>query len=218
MQEDHDRCDSEWGDTVFPPSDSGEQIRRWVPLEGKCASGLYESRLARLYGLASNFAEARKVANRGLSLKTAYDRELLSAIAFVDMTESKLDESLHGYEELIRRYPDFVDGYAGAGAVLVVMGRPARAISYLDDAEKRGKRSDVYRNKAIAYVQLEKYDDAVKAFKDGYAANKYMAGDKDSMHAAAVAYAHLGKFQIAVGVLRMLFHDSPGAASVVSNK
>ena len=209
----HESCTAEWLQIGQGSTNTQEQIRSWLAVAEKCArSGLYEARLALLYVLDGRLDDARTAIDTGLALKTPYEKELTSVLANVEMGEGKLDDSLQRYERLIRIYPKFFDAYAGAGAVKVLQRRFSEALTYLSEARALGKTAAMYRNLIVTYDQLGKYDAAVSAVKEGYAFDISIGRDKEAMHAAAIAYCHLGNFSVADGMLKMLFHADPEAA------
>ena len=87
------------------------------------------------------------------------------------------------------------------------------SIPYLNEAAKRHRAFDIYRNLTIAYAQLGPHEEAVKAMNEGYAIDKSMVKDRESMHAAAVSYIFLGKLHVADGFLKMLIQADPQAAN-----
>lgn len=209
----HDPCTTEWHRLGEISKSNDEMIRGWVALSEKCAnSGLYEARVALLYGVGNQWGDARKAVEAGLALKTDYGKELTSTLANVEMAEGKLDASLRRYESLIKQYPQFADGYSGAGAVKIAQHKYADALPFLVAAKNYGPSADIYRNLIIANTQIGHYDEAVAAIKDGYAFDKSIAENKEAMHGAAIAYAHLGNFKLAEGMLKMLFQAHPDAA------
>ncbi len=136
-------CKDEWRQTLQSPASTEDKIREWSRLKAKCGiSGLYEYRLGMLYALAGWYDKARTVAQSGLALGTPYEKELLSVISNADMGLGDLDSSLLGYEALIKKYPEYYDGYARVGAVKLVQHKFEESIQYLNEAAKRQRALD----------------------------------------------------------------------------
>jgi len=136
-------CNDEWRQTMQSPASTEDKIREWSRLKAKCGiSGLYEYRLGMLYALAGWYDKARTVAQSGLALGTPYEKELLSVISNADMGLGDLDSSLLGYEALIKKYPEYYDGYARVGAVKLVQHKFEESIQYLNEAAKRQRALD----------------------------------------------------------------------------
>src|SRR5258708_11597290 len=130
-------CKDEWRQTMQSPASTGDQIRPWSRLRAKPGiSGLYEDRLGVLYLLAGRYDEARTVAQTALAPGTPYEKYLLSVIANADLGQGNLDSALLRYEALIKKYPEYYDGYAGVGAVNVVQHKYDKSIQYLNEAPK----------------------------------------------------------------------------------
>jgi tetratricopeptide (TPR) repeat protein len=207
-------CNDEWRQTLQSTATAEDKIRAWSGLKEKCdISGLYEYRLGTLYALAARYDEARSVAQTALSQGTPYEKELLSVLANADMLRENLDASLLDYETLIKKYPDYYDGYAGVGAVKLLQHKFEESIQYLNEAAKRQRTLDIYRNLTIAYSLLGRYEEAVKAINEGYAIDRFIVKDREAMHAAAISYVHLGKLHAADGFLKMLLQADPQAAN-----
>jgi tetratricopeptide (TPR) repeat protein len=207
-------CNDEWQQTVKSSADPESKIREWSGLKAKCdISGLYEARLATLYIFAGRYDEGRTVAQTALSPGSPYEKELLSVIANADMGLENLDASLLDYETLIKKYPDYYDGYAGVGAVKLLQHKYEESIQYLNEAAKHQRAFDIYRNLTIAYSLLGRHEEAVRAMNEGYAIDKSIVKDRESMHAAAISYVRLGKLRAADGVLKMLVQADPQAAN-----
>ena len=207
-------CKDEWRQTMQSPASTEDKIRQWSGLRAKCGiSGLYEDRLGVLYLLAGRYDEARTVTQAALAPGTPYEKYLLSVIANADLGQGNLDSSLLRYEALIKKYPEYYDGYAGVGAVNVVQHKYEESIQYLNEAAKRARVLDIYRNLTIAYALLGRHEEAVKAINEAYAIDKAIVKDRESMHAAAVSYIYLGKLHAADGFLKMLVQADPQAAN-----
>ncbi len=99
------------------------------------------------------------------------------------------------------------------GAVNVVQHKYEESIQYLNEAAKRARVFDIYRNLTIAYALLGRHEEAVKAINEAYAIDKAIVKDRESMHAAAVSYIYLGKLHAADGFLKMLVQADPQAAN-----
>jgi tetratricopeptide (TPR) repeat protein len=207
-------CDDEWRQMLQSSADPQEKIRVWTALGMKCAgSGLYETRMALLYIFAGRYGDARTTAQGGLALGTPHEKDLLSVLANVDLSEGKLERALLDYESLIKKYPDYYDGYSGVGAVKLLQHQLEESIHYLNEAAKRARTMDTYRNLTLAYYGLERYQEAVTAINEAYALDKGIVKDRESMHAAARAYIYLGKLHAADGFLKMLLQANPEAAN-----
>ena len=207
-------CKDEWRQTMQSPASTEDKIRQWSGLRAKCGiSGLYEDRLGVLYLLAGRYDEARTVAQTALAPGTPYEKYLLSVIANADLGQGNLDSALLRYEALIKKYPEYYDGYAGVGAVNVVQHKYEESIQYLNEGAKRARVLDIYRNLTIAYALLGRHEEAVKAINEAYAIDKAIVKDRESMHAAAVSYIYLGKLHAADGFLKMLVQADPQAAN-----
>ncbi len=207
-------CKDEWRQTLQSPASTEDKIREWSGLKAKCGiSGLYEYRMGVLDVLAGRYDEARTVTQAALAPGTPYEKYLLSVIANADLGQGNLDSSLLRYEALIKKYPEYYDGYAGVGAVKLVQHKIEESIQYLNEGAKRARTLDIYRNLTIAYAQLGRHEEAVKAMNDAYAIDKSIVKDRESMHAAAISYILLGKLHVADGFLKMLVQADPQAAN-----
>jgi tetratricopeptide (TPR) repeat protein len=167
--------------------------------------------LGNLYTAARLYDKARKVAETGLALKTLYQKELLSTLAGVDVSEQKLDAALEKFQAVVKAYPDWYDGYEGVGTVKLMQRKFEEAIQYLNEANKRERRAYTYRNLTIAYHQLKRNEEATKAINAAYELDKDIVKDRDAMLAAARSYVFLGKYKVADGFIKMLLQAKPEA-------
>lgn len=209
-----DLCHDEWQSLQSLP-DPLTRIHKWSELRTKCSgSGLYEARLGTLYVLSGRYDDARTTVKAGLSLGTRYEKDLLSVSANADMGQGKLDSASLTYQSLIQKFPDYYDGYAGAGAVKLLQGQLDDAVKYLHEGEQHGGAHflPIYRNLTLAYQGLRRYADAVAAWNQAYTVDKSIVKDREAMHAAAISYVYLGKLHAADGALKMLFQADPEAA------
>lgn len=205
-------CNDEWDKVLKQSPKVEDRIRNWSALKAKCGkSGIYESRLGTLYTLAGQYDKARAVIEAGLALRTPYRKELLSTLAGVELGQQNLSRALEHYEAIIKSYPDWHDGYGGVGTVKLMQGKFEEAVRYLNEAAKRGKHRYIYRQLTIAYHQLGRNEEAVKAINAAYRLDQGVAADRDAMLAAAKSYAFLGKYKLADGFLKMLVQAKPEA-------
>jgi tetratricopeptide (TPR) repeat protein len=162
-------CNDEWDKVLKQSAKVEDRLRNWSALSAKCGnSGIYEPRLGTLYTQAGQYDKARAVVESGLTLKTPYRKELLSTLAGVDLSQQNLSRALERYESMVKSYPDWYDGYSGVGAVKLMQGKFEDAVRYLSEAAKREKRIHIYRNLTIAYHQLGKNEEAVRAINAAY--------------------------------------------------
>jgi tetratricopeptide (TPR) repeat protein len=205
-------CNQEWERVLRQFPRPQDRLREWSSLSAKCAnSGIYESRLGTLYTIAHRFDEARRAVEAGLALNTSYRKELLSTLAGVDLSESKLDAALATYQTIAKDYPDWFDGYSGIGTVEMLRGKFDEAVRYLNEANKREKRAYTYRNLTLAYHQLGKNEEATQSINEAYKLDKNIVADREVMVAAARSYAFLGKYKAADGFMKMLLEAKPEA-------
>ena len=84
-------CNDDWDKVLKQSPKVEDRIRNWSALKAKCGnSGIYESRLGTLYTLAGQYDKARAVIEAGLALKTPYRKELLSTLAGVSISTSRI--------------------------------------------------------------------------------------------------------------------------------
>lgn len=206
-------CDTEWTQVEALPHFQ-DRLARWQALAPKCAkSGIYEARLATLLTLVGQYDEARKAARAGLALDTPYRKQLLATEAGIALNQGQLADAKKEYQALIASYPDYYDGYCGMGALMLVERKFPQAVTYLNEAARRGQAWIIYRHLTIAFAQLHEHQQAVEAFDKAYRLNPAVVGDKDALNAAARSLLFLGNYRAAEGAINMLLNAKPSAVS-----
>ena len=126
------------------------------------------------------------------------DREASFAYAEVERQRCRLDRAEATYRRLLARDPTDVRALAGLAETFVLAGRPVEALSTAQDALLLAAPGDepprAYRAKALALVELRRYDLAVAAAERGVAA---APSDARCVEALAAASYRAGRMDLA---------------------
>ncbi len=128
----------------------------------------------------------------------ADDREASFAYADVERQRCRLDRAEATYRRLLARDPSDVRALAGLAETYVLAGRPLEALSTAEDALLLARRGEepprAYRAKALALVELRRYDLAVAAAERGVA---LAPSDARCVEALAAACYRAGRMDLA---------------------
>ena len=207
------KCDEEWKQVLDDKrfSDIQRKIKRWESLAPTCGrSGLYESRLGALYTRGKMFEKAQTIIEQGLAQKTSYEKELLSGLADIDLIKQDWGRAGQAYELIIKKFPDWYDGYQGLGSVKLSQQNFIEAVKYLNEANKYQHHVTTYRQLTIAHHQLNQHEQAIKALNAAFELDQELiVKDRDAMLSGAISYTKIGKYKVASGIIGMLLEARP---------
>jgi tetratricopeptide (TPR) repeat protein len=79
-----------------------------------------------------------------------------------------VDEAVRGFEEMIRRAPNFYNGYASLGGMLLLRGEYAKAVDTLRLAVELNPNATAYSNLGTAYFNSGQLAQAVDAYNQAF--------------------------------------------------
>lgn len=148
----------------------------WIAQHGKPADGdILRKRLT------DDNPYVRSVAEQGLWLLWSHsgDEEVdaLLGKGVEEMQAHRLEESIATFSEIIRRKPDFAEGWNKRATALFLAGELQRSLADCDEVMKRNP----YHFGALAgygqiYFQLQQYEKAVEYWKRALEANPNLVG------------------------------------------
>ena len=200
-------CEQQWtvesaklGEVDMP--DNAALLARWKSYESKCTGSIaYEARLAIAYVSVKQVDKARSVLKPlskdtqeyghliELALLQADEADLMNGV----VNERDIAQLERRYLALVKKYPNFLEGYALLGGLQSMLNKHAEAIRSLEYArETKMNAAGIYRNLTISYAALGRYKDAAQF-----------------VYGLAKAKAGVGDFRAAETVLRVIAAKKP---------
>lgn len=213
------KIDSEPALYLNPPEFSG-LLGTWQSHSQECAGTVaYEARMAFVYLLLNQVDNARNVIKpfEGKNSKYSYLIDFASihsdAVEMENKETIKVDDvrKLESeYLAYVKKYPDFPDAFGMLGSYQMFLGEYDAAISSLEKAKSTDmSASMIYRNLAISYTAIGKYDDAIAAGDKAYELNEKITSDQYFVYAVAKADAGLGDYKSAQTALKLIAAKKP---------
>ena len=217
-------CEQQWtvesaklGEVDMP--DNAALLARWKSYESKCTGSIaYEARLAIAYVSVKQVDKARSVLKPlskdtqeyghliELALLQADEADLMNGV----VNERDIAQLERRYLALVKKYPNFLEGYALLGGLQSMLNKHAEAIRSLEYArETKMNAAGIYRNLTISYAALGRYKDAAQSADEAYRLNKAVLSDQYFVYGLAKAKAGVGDFRAAETVLRVIAAKKP---------
>ena len=195
---------------------------QWLKYEPNCGKTVtYITHLALIQMLQKNFDAAKvtltKVDSnvsdyRYLIDSTKVQLEIQEALASnKELTKTDYSKFESVYLEIVKKYPNWLNGYALLGGMQTELGKHKEAIATLEKAEK-AEGYDlyyVYRNLTISHAALHENEAALAAADKAHALNKKTSSDTQLMIAYANASTALGYLADAQDALKLLLAKQP---------
>ena len=89
-------------------------------------------------------------------------------LAAWEYRQGNVDSSIAAYREMIRRAPDFAEGYSSLGGLLTLRGRYAQAIDTLRRALALSPTRDAFDNLGTAYFNSGRFREAIDAYNQAF--------------------------------------------------
>lgn len=100
--------------------------------------------------------------------------DLLSR-AKINISEGEYEAALEKFDQVIRRAPDFAEGWNGRATVLFMMGRYTQSLADIVETLKREPRHfGALAGRGMIFMRLGQYDAALKAFDEALRHNPYI--------------------------------------------
>jgi tetratricopeptide (TPR) repeat protein len=123
--------------------------------------------------------------------------DLLMQRGAVQMQAQKLKEAIATYSEVIRRKPEFAEGWNRRATALFVSGEYAKSLADCDEVIKRNPQHfGALAGYGHVYFALERYDEAIAWWRRALAVNPNMAGVLASIEGAEKLLAERRKRMI----------------------
>ena len=168
----------------------------WIAEHGTQADG---AALARR--LADNNPQVREITEQALWrlwFRSDDDEiDLLMQRGAVQMQARQLNEAIATYSEVIRRKPEFAEGWNRRATALFVSGDYAKSLADCDAVIKRNPQHfGALAGYGHVYFALERYDEAIAWWRRALAVNPNMAGVLASIEGAEKLLAERRKRMI----------------------
>lgn len=123
---------------------------------------------------------------------------------------TKEDVELKSVQNLIDKQPKSISGYLAMGGYYLRKEQPEEALKWIEKAEKLNKTHKLVQfNKGLAYLQMKKYDDAIKLMRP-------LATDSvfnyDAEYYTGAAYYMKGDYDNAIDRFKMAIVYNSAAA------
>ena len=217
-------CEVQWraesSSLDIDSAQSSNIVERWEMHRKNCESTtVFESRLAMAYALSGQFEKARKVVQSIDAHQTKYQYLAAFSGVVVDYLSTYSQKTIHEADVLkikekllayVSKYPDFPDAQGLLGGIQSFLGDHKAAIGSLERAKNTTMdASGVYRNLAISYAEVGRYQEAIGAADTAYGMKKTLTSDQYFMYALAKANAGEGDFKAAENALRVIAAKKP---------
>lgn len=101
--------------------------------------------------------------------------DLLSR-AKININEGEYEAALEKFDKVVRRAPDFAEGWNGRATVLFLMGRYTQSLADIVETLKREPRHfGALAGRGMIFVRLGHYASALKAFDEALRHNPYLS-------------------------------------------
>lgn len=178
------------------PLDPLQRLASIKGLESECSgSGAFELALSTAHLMASQYTDAERVAEYGLTLQEG-DREGLSYVLFGAMA-GKRDWAGAGQvaDSVTDKYPQKSVGYLLKGRYLNGIGDFNKAIIALEKANTIEPRSETFQHLTIAYYNANRFLDSVNAFEASMRLNNRALYEINVVLAASASYYEVGSMK-----------------------
>jgi tetratricopeptide (TPR) repeat protein len=223
-------CDERWEaeSTGYGGSEAEARalLERWQGHAGNCSgTAVYEAHLATIYLELGQTGKAKAALAPVSSRKSAYSHFVEMQALRIEMAEATSGQNsnfdLSGFRNKLlaftRKYPNWSPGYSMLGAMESVDGKHEEAVSHLTLAIKNlesGKEEapntwGIYRNLAISFAALHRYEEAKEAGEIAFRLNRATMSDQHFMYAMAIANAGMGNVREATTTLRLIAAKKP---------
>lgn len=178
------------------------KIDKWKSFKDKCGkSGLYESRLGKLYSDAGINDEAKKIILEGISYNTKHDKELKFGLADVYVAQGKYDEAEKVAWQLKESYGDWFGGYFMLGNVYVIKRRFREAINVLNKANTLTDTMDGQLMLVLAYHQTDNHQKTIESMQSSLEFGDHPLTVRSAVISTAYSLMALGRLQGAKDIL-----------------
>jgi tetratricopeptide (TPR) repeat protein len=218
-------CESRWQEVSAPhlqspTPDYAQLLRTWQQMHDECTgTAVYEVRLASIYLMQKQHAEAQKVLRSidkaapkyaPLLESTRLQADVASATASQDPATADIRRFSPRFESLLANAPSWYVAHEQVATFRLMSGEPRRAIEAAERAIELEPASWwSYRTMAIAYSELGEHKIAVAMGDRAHAIHSAVSADADLMLALARSYASLGNRQMSETLLGLLFKYRP---------
>ena len=216
-------CQDEWNNVLERydfENDFLEMKEVWLELESSCnKSDYYYLNLGHLFVKAADFDKANNAYLKGreLSGKHIADLELgIVDLYFqratrrgVDLDEALLKTANLEMEKFISKHSNHIEGLAAMSGIKLVLKEFDSSVEYAVKAVEIEDNAVAYRHMAISYSRLRKAEETVVAAGKAIGLKSSLAGDRDLMLAASMAYYELGRIELAYGTMQLLIEANP---------
>lgn len=201
-----------------------EMLNTWADMHTECGeTGVYYYWLGWLLNALGEFTEAEKSFKKGLSYNSHYEQHLLVGLGDVYYRIGKVEKNTLAYEraaltyqKVIKRYPDWFNGYLSMSSLELSKGNDTDAIQYALKANSLEETALAYRNLVIAYQHTAEFDNSLDAMGMAYELDSNMFSEKYMMYSAALSYLGLNNYEMAVNFLATLVKNNPGVKGEAS--
>lgn len=218
-------CEEQWAidsAEIYEQASPDYQVllQKWQQLSDKCGGTVaYEARLAMIYISLNEIDKAREELKPILNKpsKYSYLAEFVSLHADAVKFEKNgqlSDDNMRLLEQkylgFVKKYPDFIEGYAALGNSQAFLGKHDEAIKSLEKGLQTSmNRMGIYRNLTISYAAVGRYQDALDSADKAYNLNNKLTSDPFFVFALVKTNAALGDFQSAQSALKVIAAKVP---------
>ena len=222
-------CEAKWvndsarliSNTVAKP-DFDKMYKQWLAYEPECGKTVtYSTHLALIQMFQKNFVGAKATLSKVNNKNSAYGYLVDSAWSQLEIQETLANNKeftkedylkFEGvYSNIVKKYPDWLNGYAFLGGMQTALGKHKEAIVNLEKA-KKAEVYDlyyVYRNLTISHAALNHNEAALDAADKAYALNKDIFTDPEFVIIYANASTKLGYLADTRNALKVLLAKHP---------
>ena len=181
-------------------------------LQKHCSgSGVYEARLAYLYGAAGRYAEADTMLLSGLSLGTLYEKELRSAQTNLALWQGRPDRAEQYARELVAAFPEWAGSHAALGEVLLASNQDAEGVEALETANSLMETSKAHLLLTMAHFNLKNYLESAQAIQRSLKMDNSGLKHTDAICAGSLSLLALGYVTAGQELLDKHLELVPGA-------
>jgi protein O-mannosyl-transferase len=142
--------------------------------------------------------------NRAIELNVI-DNEAITNRGDIYFDQHKLDSAYNDYKKALELKPNYYPSLNNLGALFIMRAQYDSALQYLNRALSIKEYPPAYRNRGIAYLQLNRQADAIRDFE------KFLTYQPEAevQNSVGISYRSLGKYDKALDAINKAIQMNP---------
>ncbi len=187
-------CEQQSTNILTSFASNQDRVTRMLSLGDDCAgSGIYEARLLQLFDEARRFEEGEALRAPALALDSAYEKEILAALAQLALSQSNKEEATVYVRELLQQYPEWPHSLISAARVARAEHQYSAAMLLVETANGIEETSEGILLQSSLHYSEGEYEAALERFDDALRRDPSAMRLTQSVLVAAFSFKELGR-------------------------